>query len=180
MASRVFRTNGTCSSFGKSGLLATSSDLNGYRRGIEVGPKHSVSSSITGFSNRQICPYEGREVGLSTTLLFGVGRRLRTMRGKIVIRAVPVVAVVFALSIGRANAKSDKESCKSTTMNVTKTNADGTECSIEVLGGESNKASATASGDSGADADVEDGTASGSTCYNTAALRKSSTILVCA
>lgn len=81
------------------------------------------------------------------------------MTRKIVATAV-VVTMVFALSIDRASAKSDKESCKGTTMNVTKTNADGTTCAIEVLGGESNKASATASGDSTADAKVEDGIAS--------------------
>src|ERR1700676_2951556 len=59
-----------------------------------------------------------------------------------------IVAVVMlsALSIGRAKAGGDSESCLSKTMNVTNTNVDGTKCETIVSGPGPNKAAAKASG----------------------------------
>ena len=56
-----------------------------------------------------------------------------------------VGTIALALSVGHAEAKSDKESCKETvTGTVENTNADGTQCAAEVGGSGSNKATATA------------------------------------
>jgi hypothetical protein len=76
---------------------------------------------------------------------------------KIATMAVVGAAMVLALSIGRANAKSDKESCQSTTMDETNTNADGTQCESEVGGSGPNKAIAISSGKSSTFAQAEDG-----------------------
>jgi hypothetical protein len=66
-------------------------------------------------------------------------------------------ALVFALEVGPVSAKSDKETCKSTTADVDKTNADGNQCESEVSGSGPNKATATASEKSRASAEAEDG-----------------------
>ena len=69
------------------------------------------------------------------------------MRGRIAAVAVVAGLIVCAISIGRVNAgSSDAESCRSTTMDATHVNGDGTECETMVTGLGSNKATAKASG----------------------------------
>ena len=79
------------------------------------------------------------------------------MKKRIVAIAALAGIIVFALSIGRANAGGDSESCLSKTMNVTNMNSDGTECVTIVGGLGPNKASAKASGLSFAEGRAENG-----------------------
>ena len=79
------------------------------------------------------------------------------MRGRIAAIIMVAATLVFALSIGRADAGGDSESCLSKTMNVTNTNMDGTECQTIVGGLGPNKASAKASGLGFAKAEAESG-----------------------
>lgn len=79
------------------------------------------------------------------------------MRGKIAAIVMVAGAMVFASSIGRANAGGDSESCLSKTTDVTNINMDGTECETIVAGSGPNKASAKASGLSFAEGLAEDG-----------------------
>jgi hypothetical protein len=78
------------------------------------------------------------------------------MRGRVATTVV-VAVMGFALSIGRANAGGDSESCLAKTMNQTKTNVDGTECEAVVSGAGPNKATAKASGLGVAVSEAEDG-----------------------
>jgi hypothetical protein len=69
-----------------------------------------------------------------------------SMKARIATTAIVAGAIVFALLIGRANAKSDKESCKETSAGtIENTNPDGTQCSADVSGSGSNEATAEAS-----------------------------------
>jgi hypothetical protein len=74
------------------------------------------------------------------------------MRRRVAAIVVLAGAMLFALSIGRANARSDKESCTSTTTDQMSTNVDGTECQTFVSGAGPNMATAKASGVSAAEA----------------------------
>ena len=79
------------------------------------------------------------------------------MRGRVATIVVVAVVMVFALSIGRASAGGDSESCLAKTMNQTKTNVDGTECQAIVSGAGPNKATAKASGKSIASSEAANG-----------------------
>lgn len=82
------------------------------------------------------------------------------MKGRIVAILAVTGAMLFALSVGRVIAASDTESCKSTTIDQTNTNADGTECQTMVNGLGPNKATAKASGLSKAVAEATNGAVS--------------------
>jgi hypothetical protein len=90
------------------------------------------------------------------------GGFIKLMQVRVATTAIVAAAMMFALSVGSAIAKSDKESCTSTVAGppVEKTNTDGTECETEVVGTGKNKATATASGLSVAEALAEDGSTS--------------------
>jgi hypothetical protein len=79
------------------------------------------------------------------------------MKGRVATIILVAVMIGSALSIGRANAGGDSESCLSKTMNVTNMNADGTKCQTIVSGAGPNKATAKASGMSLAVSEAEDG-----------------------
>jgi hypothetical protein len=68
------------------------------------------------------------------------------MKGRIAAIVLFAGAMAWALSVGAAHAASDTESCKSTTLDQTNMNADGTECQTMVNGLGPNKATAKASG----------------------------------
>src|SRR5260370_41768415 len=61
------------------------------------------------------------------------------------IATLVIVAMGFVLFAGMADAKSDKETCVSTTTGQGKTNGDGTHCNTAVSGSRPNIAMATAS-----------------------------------
>src|SRR5260370_31819734 len=61
------------------------------------------------------------------------------------IATLVIVAMGFVLFAGMADAKSDKETCVSTTTGQVKTNGDGTHCNTAVSGRGPNPAMATAS-----------------------------------
>ena len=79
------------------------------------------------------------------------------MRGRVATVAVVAVVMAFALSIGRASAGGDSESCLSKTMDQTNVNSDGTKCQTIVSGAGPNKATAKASGLSLAVSEAENG-----------------------
>lgn len=74
------------------------------------------------------------------------------------IATLMIVAMGFVLFAGMADAKSDKETCVSTTTDQVKTNGDGTHCNSAVSGSGPNAAMATASKKSDANATAEGGT----------------------
>jgi hypothetical protein len=79
------------------------------------------------------------------------------MRGRIAATMMVAATMAFAVSIGRANAGGDSESCLSKSMDVTNINMDGTECETIVAGPGPNKASAKASDLSFAEGLAENG-----------------------
>ena len=83
------------------------------------------------------------------------GEDFKKMRVRIA--TLVIVATGFVLFAGMANAKSDKETCVSTTTGQVKTNGDGTHCNSAVSGSGPNLAMATASKKSDANATAEDG-----------------------
>src|SRR5271170_6627341 len=64
---------------------------------------------------------------------------------------------MLALSIGSANAKSDKESCSTTSTDVKNLNSDGTEAECAAFVGPPNKATAKASDMGSAESEADDG-----------------------
>ena len=79
------------------------------------------------------------------------------MRGRIATTMLAVGTIVFALSVGHADAKSDKESCSATSTDVINTNPDGTGAECEASTGPPNQTTAHASDEGNALSEASDG-----------------------